>query len=73
MEEVIARYRCIGDDETPLVVLEYRHLHQAHSSKGVRRHLGARRLALGNGAAVRYIDAETFEVIESGELLRRLD
>src|SRR5690242_2599508 len=73
MEEVIARYRCVGDDKTPLVVLEYRHLHQAHGSKGVRRHVGARRLALGNGASVRYIDAETFEVIQSGELLRRLD
>lgn len=73
MEEILAVYRCVGDDETPLVVFEYRHLHCTHDPKGMRRYQGARHLALENGATVRYIDAETFEVIESGELLRRLD
>lgn len=73
MEEAVARYRCFGDDETRLVVIEYRHLHRKPGINGIRHSLGARRLSLESGASVRYIDIETFEVIESGELLRRLD
>lgn len=71
MEE-LGRYRCVGDDGTRLTVVEYRYVHVTRDKSGTRRHLGARQLALETGEAVRYIDAETFEVIDSGELLRRL-
>jgi hypothetical protein len=73
MEEVLARYRCIGDDGTRLVVVERRHMQTVEGPAGARRQIGARRLALEDGAAVRYIDAGLFEVIDTGELLRRLD
>jgi hypothetical protein len=33
---------------------------------------GARRLMLSTGEVVRYIDPETYEVVMSGELIRRI-
>ena len=71
MEEEIAWYRCIGDDDTPLVVLEYAFTSRARTQTGSRSYPGARRLVLSTGEPVRYIDASTFEVIGTGELLRR--
>lgn len=70
--EEMARYRCTGDDGAPLVVVEYRYIFTTNESDvGVRQHRGAAWLSLLDGEPVRYIDAETFEVTGSGELLRR--
>jgi hypothetical protein len=71
MEHEVARFRCIGDDETPLIVLEYLHSEIVPGRTGARFLRGARRLALTTGEAVRYIDENRFEVVKSGELLRR--
>lgn len=73
MEEALAHYRCAGDDGTYVTVVEHRHVAIEKGPAGVRHRPGARRLALTTGEAVRYIDAQTFEVVASGELLRRLD
>lgn len=72
MEQELARWRCIGDDETPVMVIEYRHAPAMLAGQPVRAYPGARRLALSTGEPVRYIDATTFEVIATGELLRHL-
>lgn len=69
MEEESARFRCEGDDGSPLTVLEYR----LTGETGRRRYPGARRLVLSTGEPVRYIDAVTFEVIDTGELVHRCD
>ncbi|MFK3888816.1 hypothetical protein [Sphingomonas sp. NPDC079357] len=71
MEEESARYRCEGDDGSSLTVMEYRHVGQGNTDR--RRYPGARRLILSTGEPVRYIDAVTFEVIGTGELVRRWD
>ena len=71
MEEESARYRCEGDDGSLITVLEFRHFDCAETESGRRRYPGARRLALSTGEPVRYIDLTTFEIIGSGELLRR--
>lgn len=71
MEEESARYRCEGDDGSPLTVVEYRHVGHANTEAGRRRYPGARRLALSTGQLVRYVDAVTFEVVDTGELVRR--
>lgn len=71
MEE-IARHRCTGDDGTPLVVVEYRYIFTTEGGEaGVRRHRGSAWLSLLDGEPVRYIDADTFEVTSTGEILRR--
>ncbi len=71
MEEESARYRCEGDDGSPLTVVEYRHIGHVETKAGRRRYPGARRLALFTGEPVRYIDALTFEIVGTGELVRR--
>ena len=71
MTEELARYRCAGDDGTPLIVVEYRHIFTSSEGGKTRRHHGARWLALLDGEPVRHIDGETFEVVASGEMLRR--
>src|SRR3546814_9378331 len=72
MEE-LARYKCRGDDGSNVVVVEYRYVHNSHAENGSpRRYPGARHLILTTGEPVRYVDAYTFEVIESGELLRKI-
>jgi hypothetical protein len=70
MEE-LGRYRCMGDDGTALTVVEYRHIFTSSDGGTVRRQHGARWLALLDGEPVRHIDSATFEVVASGELLRR--
>lgn len=67
----MGRYRCTGDDGTPLVVVEYRYIFTTESDAGVRRQPGSAWLALLDGEPVRYVDPETFEVASSGEMLRR--
>jgi hypothetical protein len=71
VERETARWRCIGDDESPVMVIEYRHTPATLLGQPVRAYPGARRLALPTGEPVRYIDATTFEVMGTGELLRR--
>jgi hypothetical protein len=69
--EQLARHRCTGDDGTPLIVVEYRHVFTSGEGGKTRKHRGSSWLVLLDGEPVRYIDAATFEVVASGELLRR--
>jgi len=72
MQDEIARYRCTSEDGTYVTVIESRYSESVRTDSGLRHRPGARRLALDTGGAVRYIDAQTFEIIASGELLHRL-
>jgi len=69
MIEELARHRCAGDDGTPLFVVEHRHVFTSQGGAGPRQHRGAAWATLLNGEPVRYVDAQTFEVIATGELL----
>lgn len=73
MIEERARHRCIGDDGSPLLVIEYRHIFTTSQGSESRRRPGAIWLALADGEPVRYIDANRFEVIGSGEMIHRQD
>jgi hypothetical protein len=73
LREEIGRYRCVGDDETPLVAIEYRLIAMAGEGGKQRRRPGARWLELATGEALRIVDARTFELVASGEIIRRLD
>ena len=69
MIEELARHHCTGDDGTPLFVVEHRHVFTSKGGTGARQHRGAAWATLLSGEPVRYIDAQTFEVIATGELL----
>ena len=71
MEREISRMRCVGDDGTPLVVIEYQHVDRRRTGSTERTYPGARRLALASGEAVRPLGDGVWEVIATGEVLRR--
>lgn len=68
MIEELARHRCTGDG-TPLFVVQRRHVFITQGGAGPRQHRGAAWATLLDGESMRYIDARTFEVIATGELL----
>jgi len=69
MIEEIARHRCKDSEGSPLFVVERRHVFTTGGAVTTRRHRGAAWVALLDGEPVRYIDAETFEVVATGERL----
>lgn len=69
MIEELARHRCTGDDGTLLFVVEHRHVFTTQNGVGTRQYCGAAWATLLDGEPVRYMDARTFEVIATGELL----
>jgi hypothetical protein len=73
MEREIARWRCRTEDESLVTVIEYQHVATRAPGAPARHFPGARRLALSTGDVARYIDAATFELVETGEMLRRID
>lgn len=71
MEREIGRWRCATEDGSYLTVAASQHLAMPAAGEAARYNPGARRWALSTGEPVRYIDADTVEVTETGELLRR--
>ena len=71
MERAISRTRCIGDDGSTLIVIEYQLIDRRRTKAGERAYPGARRLALDSGEAVRTLGDGLWEVIATGEVLRR--
>jgi len=71
MEREISRTRCIGDDGSPLVVIDYQHVDHRQTDSGERTYPGAQRSALASGDAVRPMGDGVWEVIATGEVLRR--
>ena len=69
MIEELARHRCTGDDGTTLFVVERRHVFTMQNGADTRQRHGATWKTLLGGEPVRYIDAGTFEVVATGELL----
>ncbi|WP_242416483.1 hypothetical protein [Sphingomonas panni] len=69
MIEEMARHRCFGDDGTPVLVVEHRHVFTSQQGDRTREHRGAAWATLLDGEPVRYIDPDTFEVVATGELL----
>lgn len=70
-EREISCTRCVGDDGSPLVVIEYQHVERRQTDNGERSYPGARRWALASGEAVRPLGDGVWEVIATGEVLRR--
>lgn len=72
MEKEIARWRCRTEDESLVTVIEYQHIAAPAPGAAARHYPGARRLALSTGEVARYIDSASFELVETGEMLRRV-
>lgn len=71
LEREISRTSCVGDDGSPLTVIDYQHIDRRQTDGGERTYPGARRSALASGEAVRPLGDGVWEVIATGEVLRR--
>lgn len=70
MIEEIARHRCRGDDGSFLIVIECRYLRTVNWRGAPRVLKGAITAELLGGEPVRIVDARSFEVVSTGEILQ---
>ncbi|KKW90357.1 hypothetical protein [Sphingobium chungbukense] len=71
-QEIMERFRVIGEDGSWLTVFDLRHHGEVETARGARRLIGSRRLELSTGEAVRSLGQDLFEVVATGELLHRV-
>lgn len=71
VEREIGRWFCSAEEGRGVWVVEHQFFAVPETDQPQRHHPGARRLALTTGEPVRYIDGDTFEVVETGELIVR--
>jgi len=69
MIEELARHRCTAGDGMPLYVIEHCHVFTTQGEGGTSLYRGASWAALPDGEPVRFVDARTFAVIATGEML----
>ena len=72
MEREISRTRSVGDDGSPLVVIECQHVERRQTDSGERSYPGARRWALASGEPVRPLGDGVWGVIATSEVVRRV-
>lgn len=72
MEKVIATHRMRADDGTFYEVDEIQEFISSHSLSGSEKWVPSlKRLELSDGSHVNHIDDNTFEIVRSGEIIRR--
>ncbi|MFC4294677.1 hypothetical protein ACFO0A_06345 [Novosphingobium tardum] len=69
VREEIARYRCSGANGLLRIVIEYQLVSIEQTGERSRRRPGVRGVRLESGEELRLIDARSFEVPSSGELI----
>jgi hypothetical protein len=73
MEQEIGRFRAVSDDGEEFVVIEYQRIHENRFLDGKRSITkGRKRLALSDGSRVNQIDPETFKIVESNQVIRKI-
>lgn len=72
MEE-IARYECQDDEGSFYVVVEWQMVNTFNSLSGSQRARGGSKfLNLLNGASVTPIDDNTFKIVQTGKIIRKI-
>lgn len=67
------RFNARSDDGTIYTVIEYQNILESRMLDGsVSRAKGLKSLFLTNGASVNYIDDDTFQVVQTDEIIRRV-
>ena len=73
MEEEIGRFEAQADDGTIYIVLEIQELRQFQPLDGPSQLIkGMKRLELIDGKHVNYIDPNTFKIVSTEEIIRKI-
>jgi hypothetical protein len=73
MEQETRRFRAVSDDGEEFVVIEYQRIIEHKLLSGATSVTkGLKRLALSDGSSVNQIDPETFKVVQTDQLIRKI-
>ena len=73
MREEIGRYECIGDSGRHYIVVEYQNFLRVHPVSGSAQDVRTtKECFLSDGRDVNYIDENTFQIVLTDELIRKI-
>ena len=72
MEEEIDRFEAVSDDGEMFTVIVYQELRESRSLTGSSWSKGLPRLFLSDGKAVNEVDPETFKIVETNQIIRKV-
>lgn len=73
MEKLIARHDCIAEDGTRHIIEEWQQqIRAGHQQDPHATIPGMKRLVTSRGMRVNYIDQATFEIVQTGQIVRKV-
>jgi hypothetical protein len=72
MEQETGRFRAISDDGQEFVVIEYQPICETRTLSGTSITKGLKRLVLSDGSSVNQIDPETFKIVQTHQIIRKI-
>jgi hypothetical protein len=72
MEQETGRFRAISDDGQEFVVIEYQPIRETRTLSGTSITKGLKRLVLSDGSSVNQIDPETFKIVQTDQIIRKI-
>lgn len=73
MREEIARHECEDDDGSRYTVIEYQNYTRSRPISGPAQNIPTtKELFLSDGRAVTWIDDDTFEIVATDEIIRKI-
>jgi hypothetical protein len=73
MEQETGRFRAVSDDGEEFVVIEYQRIHEHKDLNGkISITKGLKRLALNDGSGVNRIDPDTFKIVQTDQIIRKI-
>ena len=73
MEQETRRFRARSDDGREFIVIEYEQLHEHRDLSGQTSFTrGLKRLVLSDGSTVVQIDPETFKILQTDVVIRKI-
>ena len=72
MEQATERFRAVSDDGTEFVVIKYRRFTEDRDLSGTSIRELIPRFRLSDGSPVDKIDAETFKISETHQIIRKV-
>ncbi len=73
MEQETRRFKAVSDNGAEFTVIEYERLHEHRELSGQTSFTrGLKRLVLSDGSTVVQIDPETFKILRTNEVIRKV-
>lgn len=72
-EDIIGQFQAISDSGNKYTIIEFQKIIDAGSHDDINAEIkGMKRLATSDGQAVNFKDSNTFEIVETSEIVRKI-